>query len=61
MLLNSHKDQRKEDKLVKRFIGSYAVEEYVGKGIEHSWNRESTVDRKSSIQERCGFKFKMML
>ena len=42
MLLNSHKDQRTGDKLVKRFIGSYAVEEYVGKGIEHSWNREST-------------------
>ena len=33
MLLNSHKDQRKGDKLVKRFIGSYAVEEYVGKGV----------------------------
>ena len=29
MLRNSHRDQRKGDKLVKRFLGPYAVEEYL--------------------------------
>ena len=33
MLRNSYKDQRKGDKLVKRFLGPYAVEEYLGKGV----------------------------
>ena len=33
ILSNSHKDQRKGDKLVKRFLGPYFVEEYLGKGV----------------------------
>lgn len=51
MLRNSHKDQRKGDKLVKRFVGPYAIEEYLGKGFlssEQSWYWKS-------IKEMCKY------